>query len=105
MHFAFEVATVKVRFGKRYNGVEKGGVLTWASSIVPDSIGNIEFLVLKIESLDALALVIYRPPLAKTIDFKLAMEKISEAIRSGLQPLPRIIFTGYLNFPSVDWFS
>ena len=97
----------------RVNGVKNGGVITYirddiltgASCIVSDSIGNIEFLVLKIESLDALVIVIYRPPLAKTIDFKLAMEKISVTIRSDLQPLPRIIFTGDLNFPSVDWIS
>ena len=54
----------------RVNGVKNGGVITYirddiltgASRIVSDSIGNIEFLVLKIESLDALVIVIYRPP-------------------------------------------
>ena len=89
----------------KVNGVQKGGaityirddILTGTSCTVSDSIGNIQFLVLKIESLDALVIVIYRPPSAKTILFNLAMDKICEAIRSDMQLLPRIIFTGDLN--------
>ena len=96
----------------RVNGVQKGvityikdEILTGGSCIVSASIGNKECLVLKMESLDAFVIVIYRPPSAKTIDFKLAMEKTCKAIRSDLQPLPRIILTGDLNFSSVDWIS
>ena len=61
----------------RTNEVKNGGVITYIrddtltrdSCIVSDSIGNIEFFVLKIKSLYALVIVMYRPPSAKTIDF------------------------------------
>ena len=80
-------------------------ILTGVSCIVSDSIEYIKSLVLKIESFNTLVIVIYKPPLATTIDVKLAMEKIYEVIRSDVQPLPRILFTGDLNFPSVHWTS
>ena len=95
----------------RKDGVNKRGVITYirediiagANLLLSESVGNIEFIVLTLPSLDATLVVVYRPPAAESQHFRTAIDKINGSLSCNSEKLPRILFTGDLNFPSIDW--
>ena len=91
--------------------VRKGGIITYVrNDILPGlevldsgSIGNVEYLVLDIKILEFIFIVIYRPPTSETSPFNTVLTKIRLVIDKFQEPLPKIILTGDLNFPSINW--
>ena len=96
----------------RVAGVLKGGIITYVrrdllaglEEKASDSIGNIEYLVLKVTNPNMLLITIYRPPTSKTSDFRKVLLNLSEVIQDYSQPLPTIVIvlTGDLNFPTAN---
>ena len=66
------------------------------------SVGCIEFLVVHLEKIQLTLITIYRPPTSKSIDFNVVMQRIKSTLQN-LNPTPRLILTGDLNFPSLNW--
>ena len=95
----------------RVAGVLKGGIITYVrrdllaglEEKASGSIGNIEYLVLKVTNPNILLITIYRPPTSKTSDFRKVLLNLSEVIQDYNQPLPAIVLTGDLNFPTANW--
>ena len=102
---------VEIEGFENYRSDRAAGVIVYvkrflipgAELISANSIGNIEYLVLHLKLLDSLLITIYRPPNPESADFKTVMGNISKNIEDLSQYLPRIILTGDLNFPSVNW--
>ena len=67
------------------------------------SIGNIEYLIIRINALNMILVTIYRPPTAQTTDFSEVIGKVRRCLDSLSDPMPNISFTGDLNFTNFDW--
>ena len=95
----------------RAAGIRKGGVITYirrdlipgARKIEAGSLGNIEYLTIDIPEINSVLITIYRPPTALLTNFKKVLSNIQKAIDSYSGILPRILLTGDLNFPTLDW--
>ena len=66
------------------------------------SIGCIEYQVICIEKIDLTLVTIYRPPTAKSDDFRQVIQEIKTIIQNT-NPEPRLAVTGDLNFPTLNW--
>ena len=95
----------------RVAGVLKGGIITYVRQDLlagleqkaSGSIGNIEYLAIKIASPDLLLITIYRPPSSKPSDFRKVLLVLSDIISKCGHALPTIVLTGDLNFPTANW--
>ena len=96
----------------RKKGILKGGIITYVrDDLLPGlevkvagSIGCIEYQVINVKKLDITAITIYRPPTSRCSDFMLVIEAIKSVLHN-ITPEPRLILTGDLNFPSINWES
>ena len=94
----------------RKQGTLKGGIITYVrDDLLPGlkekmagSIGCIEYQVICIEKIDLTLVTIYRPPTAKSDDFRQVIQEI-KAIIQNINPEPRLAVTGDLNFPTLNW--
>ena len=77
--------------------------LAWIKKVA-GSIGCIEYQVINVKKLDITAITIYRPPTSRCSDFMLVIEAIKSVLHN-ITPEPRLILTGDLNFPSINWES
>ena len=95
----------------RVAGVLKGGIITYVRQDLlagleekaSGSIGNIEYLVIKVGIPDFLLITLYRPPTSKPDDFRKVLLILNDEIRKCGETLPTIVLTGDLNFPTANW--
>ena len=67
------------------------------------SIGNIEYLVLKVPILEVTIVAVYRPPSSSTCEFERVMMDIKCKIAEDHGNLPALVYAGDLNLPIIDW--
>ena len=87
----------------------RGGVATYindrveAKMIRKYSISNCEMLMTKIEELNAINVLIYRPPTTNEETFNKILKEIADMYKTLEKPDPTIIISGDFNFPLVEW--
>ena len=95
----------------RTRGTSKGGVITYlenqlaegATKLAEKSVGNIEFTILRIPKLNLLYIALYRPPTSEPQHFESVIRVIKDTIDSTREGMPKIVFTGDVNFPNIQW--
>ena len=94
-------------------GRPQGGVAMYVSDahsahtvvLTTGSNGVVEYLALHIKSLNMIAAVIYRPPVAQMSDFAPVVEEVKQKILDVGDPQLNVIVFGDFNFPGADWSS
>ena len=95
----------------RAANAKRGGVIVYIRDdlapgtkiVTSGSIGNIEFLVLYLKSLNITLVSIYRPPSSEFFHFDSVMNEVRLKIDEINMYMPKIIFSGDLNFPIINW--
>ena len=95
----------------RAEGTRKGGVLTYVRNDVnpgtavmkSESVGNIEYQMLKIPRLNMIYIAVYRPPTAELHHFEQVVQSIRQSIENEQGVMPNIVLTGDLNLPIIQW--
>lgn len=97
----------------RANRRKKGGIITYVKDTVSPytkvllSFSNsvTEVQMLKIEHLNLVIIVIYRPPACTQNNFTQILAMIKDKLNEMPAPLPNIVLMGDLNLPIIDWAS
>ena len=95
----------------RTGNSKRGGVIVYikeelaAGTIVlaSGSVGHIEYLLLKVSSLDIAVLAIYRPPLSETSNFETVIRQVEQDLTENNLDTTTLILTGDLNLPIISW--
>ena len=74
-----------------------------ATVLLEVNIGRCEMIAIYIEKINAINIVVYRPPDTKIIDFNKILKEIKELLSKMNTPEPVVIITGDFNFPFVKW--
>ena len=74
-----------------------------ATVLLEVNIGRCEMIAIYIEKINAINIVVYRPPDTKLIDFNKILKEIKELLSKMNTPEPVVIITGDFNFPFVKW--
>ena len=74
-----------------------------ATVLLEVNIGRCEMIAIFIEKINAINIVVYRPPDTKLIDFNKILKEIKELLSKMNTPEPVVIITGDFNFPFVKW--
>ena len=88
----------------------RGGVIVYVKSNLglgisemhSGSIQNIEFSILSLKKIETILITIYRPPTANLNAFNKVLSNIKLTLEK-FDKIPRVIWTGDLNFPIIDW--
>ena len=92
-------------------GRKNGGVITYiktteavdAEQLIAKSNSYVEYQLIHIKQKQYFFINVYRPPDFPTEKFSSPLNELrTELIEIG-NPMPNIIFTGDLNFPTIDW--
>ena len=74
-----------------------------ATVLLEVNVGRCEMIAIFIEKINAINIVVYRPPDTKLIDFNKILKEIKELLSKMNTPEPVVIITGDFNFPFVKW--
>ena len=102
----FQVFRSDRKGNKRNN---RGGVAIYlrdqieANEISNVSIKKCEMIAIRIEKLNTINIVIYRPPDTSSSVFLLMLKELQEILEKLESPEPTVIISGDFNFPFVNW--
>ena len=90
---------------------KRGGVIVYLKEdlaagtkiLVSGSIGNIEYLLLSVCSLNLTVLCVYRPPLSEASNFEAVLSNVESSLAENDLDMSTLIFTGDLNLPIISW--
>merc|ERR1711915_498029 len=74
-----------------------------AKLLMSYQIESCEVVATKIEEINIINIVIYRPPDTNLITFRKVIDKINHKLAVMDAPEPTVLITGYFNFPFIEW--
>ena len=75
------------------------------SEVLKSTNDMVELLIVKVENMNLIIIVLYRPPNALLQKFEQQLNKIEEYLKSINRPSPNIMLLGDFNFPHLQWGS
>ena len=92
-------------------GRENGGVITYlkvteavdAEQLIAKSNPYVEYQLIHMKKRNIVIINVYRPPNCPTEKFSNPLNELRTKLLEIGNPMPNIIFTGDLKFPTIDW--
>ena len=90
---------------------KNGGVITYikateavdAEQLIAKSNSYVEYQLIHMKKRNSVIINVFRPPDGQTEKFISPMNELRTKLLEIGNPMPNIIFTGDLNFPTIDW--